>query len=167
MKVNPFYKFLSAEDLEHIRVVNYIRDKLPEIVAFHVPMEGKKSAYERYRHSIMGNLKGIMDFVFLHPKYKSNSSTEVLYHGLVIELKAPEHNRVVKKGKDAGKIVKSIGKLSTEQAELIEKLNKMGFLAECCFGADEAIKIIDEYFKDFYELQKIAKKNKFKLMGDK
>lgn len=167
MRVNPFYKFLSAEDLEHIRVVNYIRDKLPEIVAFHVPMEGKKSSYERYRHSIMGNLKGIMDFVFLHPKYKSNLSTEVLYHGLVIELKAPEHNRVVKKGKDAGKIVKSIGKLSTEQAELIEKLNKMGFLAECCFGADEAIKIIDEYFKDFYELQKIIKKNKFKLMGSK
>jgi hypothetical protein len=167
MRVNPFYKFLSAEDLEHIRVVNYIRDKLPEIVAFHVPMEGKKSSYERYRHSIMGNLKGIMDFVFLHPKYKSNLSTEVLYHGLVIELKAPEHNRVVKKGKDAGKIVKSIGKLSNEQAELIEKLNKMGFLAECCFGADEAIKIIDEYFKDFYELQKITKKNKFKLMGSK
>lgn len=115
----------------------------------------------------MGNLKGIMDFVFLHPKYESNSSTEVLYHGLVIEIKAPEHNRVVKKGKDAGKIVKSIGKLSPEQAELIEKLNKMGFLAECCFGADEAIKIIDEYFKDFYELQKITKKNKFKLMGSK
>jgi hypothetical protein len=31
-------------------------------------------------------------------------------------------------------------------------------------GADEAIKIIDEYFKDFYELQKIVKKNKFKLI---
>lgn len=41
MRVNPFYKFLSAEDLEHIRVVNYIKDKLPEVVAFHVPMDAR------------------------------------------------------------------------------------------------------------------------------
>jgi hypothetical protein len=159
---NPFYKFLSVEDKEHIRVVNFIKDKLPEVIAFHVPSEGKKSAFERYKHSLMGNLKGVPDFVFLHPKYKSNLSQEIEYHGLLIELKAQEHEKVVKKGKDAGKIVKRKGRLSEEQAQIIEKLNNFGFKAVCCFGSDEAIKVIDEYFKDFYELQRIIKRNRFR-----
>jgi hypothetical protein len=55
---NPFEKYLTFEDKEHIRVVNYIKDKLPDILAFHVPNEGKKSAFERYKHSLMGALKG-------------------------------------------------------------------------------------------------------------
>lgn len=159
---NPFYKFLSVEDKEHIRVVNFIKDKLPEVIAFHVPAEGKKSAFERYKHSLMGNLKGVPDFVFLHPKYKSNLSKEIEYHGLLIELKAQEHEKVVKTGKDAGKIVKRKGRLSEEQAQIIEKLNNFGFKAVCCFGSDEAIKVIDEYFKDFYELQRIIKRNRFR-----
>jgi VRR-NUC domain len=159
---NPFEKFLSAEDREHIRVVNYIKDKLPEVMAFHVPAEGNKSAFERYKHNLFGNLKGIPDFVFLHPKYKSNESKEIVYLGLFIELKAPEHKRIVMKGKEAGKIVKSKGKLSDDQKEILDKLNQMGYKAVCCFGAEESIKVIDEYFKEFYELKKILNKNRFK-----
>ena len=154
---NPFAKFLSVEDIHHIKVVNYIKDKLPEVIAFHVPAEGKKSAFERYKHSLFGNLKGLPDFVFLHPKFLSYYSKEVVYHGLLLELKAPLHNRIVKKGKDAGKVVKSIGKLSDEQADLIKRLNVFGFKAVCCFGADEAIAVIDAYFKDYYELKKLLK----------
>jgi hypothetical protein len=154
---NPYYKYLSVEDLEHIKVVNYIKDKIPEVIAFHVPNEGKKSSFERYKHSIMGNVKGLPDFVFLHPKFISYNKSEAIYHGLLIELKAPLHERTVMKGKKVGKVVKSVGKLSDEQADLIKKLNVFGFKAVCCFGADEAIKVIDEYFKDYYELKKILK----------
>lgn len=159
---NPYDKFLSVEDVEHIRVVNYIRDKLPEVIAFHVPNEGLKSAFERFKHSRMGAMKGCPDFLFLHPKYVSNTSKEVLFHGLGIELKAQEHNRVIKKGKDAGKIVKSIGKLSDEQKDVLKRMNEMGYKAVCCFGADEAIAVIDKYFDDFYVLQKMVLKNRFK-----
>lgn len=154
---NPFAKYLTVEDREHIRVVNYIKDKIPEVIAFHVPAESQKSAFERYKYSIMGNVKGLPDFVFLHPKFTSYYTSQAIYHGLLIELKAPEHKRVVMKGKNAGKVVKSVGKLSDEQADLINKLNVFGFKAVCCFGADEAIKVIDEYFKDYYELKKILK----------
>jgi hypothetical protein len=161
---NPFDKFLSIEDAEHIRVVNYIKDKLPEVIAFHIPNEGKKSAFERYKHSLMGAMKGCPDFIFLHPKYVSNTSKEVIYHGLGIELKAQEHKKIVMKGNDAGKLVKRKGKLSDEQAEVIKKMNERGFKAVCCFGADEAISVIDEYFKDFYELQKMINKNRFKTI---
>lgn len=159
---NNFDRYLSIEDIEHIRVVNYIKDKLPEVIAFHVPNEGAKSPFERYKYSLFGALKGCPDFLFLHPKYVSNTSKDVVYHGLGIELKAPEHKRIVEKGKNAGKIVKAKGKLSDAQAEVIKKMNERGYKAVCCFGADEAIAVIDEYFKDFFELKKVIEKNVFK-----
>ena len=56
--------------------VNYIKDKLPDVVAFHIPNESKKSAFERYKHSLMGALKGCPDFAFMFPKYKSIESKE-------------------------------------------------------------------------------------------
>ena len=157
MKKNNFYRFLTVEDLEHIRVVNYLNDKLPEVIYTHVPSASRKSAFERYKYSLLGVKKGIADIIILFPKYASNTSKEVIYHGLLIELKAPEHERVVKKGKKEGKTVKYVGKLSDEQADILEKLNKFGFKAVCCFGADEAIKVIDDYFKDYFELKKLLK----------
>jgi hypothetical protein len=101
----------------------------------------------------MGILKGCPDFIMLYPKHSEpkkddlgNVYKELIYNGLMIELKAPEHNRIVKKGKDAGKIVKSKGKLSPEQSVILDKLNKVKYRAVCCFGADEAIKEIKDYF---------------------
>ena len=157
---NPFDKFITFEDREHIRVVNYIKDKLPDVVAFHIPNESKKSAFERYKHSLMGALKGCPDFAFMFPKYKSIDSKEILYNGLFIELKAPEHNRVVLKGDNAGKIVKTKGKLSPEQKVVLDKLNSIGYQAVCCFGSDEAIKVINDYFADYLELKNKLKSQK-------
>jgi hypothetical protein len=45
-----------------------------------------------------------------------------------------------------GKIVKRIGKLTPEQKDLLERLNKVRFKAVCCFGSVEAINVIKEYF---------------------
>lgn len=157
MKINPYYKYLSVEDKEHIEVVNYIKDKLPDVLAFHVPNESKKSKFECYKYSLMGALSGCPDFIFLFPKYVSNDSKEILFHGLAIELKAPEHNRVVKKGKNEGKIVKAVGKLSPEQEDVIQRLNLISYKAVACWGAVEAIKVINEYFKEYFELRKELK----------
>lgn len=150
---NPFEKWLSYEDKEHIKVVNWIKGNLPNVISFHVPNEGKKSPFERYKASIMGILKGCPDFIILHPKHseiKKDSNgieyKELLYNGLMIELKAPEHNRIITKGKNEGKITKSKGKLSKEQENLLKRLNKIKYKAECCFGAEEAIKEIKNYF---------------------
>lgn len=153
MKINPFSKFLSVEDAEHIRVVNWIKTNLPDVIAFHVPNEGSKTPFERYKSSLMGILKGCPDFIILHPKHSEpkkdslgNVYRELQYNGLMIELKAPEHNRIVKKGKDAGKIVKSKGKLSPEQSVILDKLNNLKYRAVCSFGADAAIQEIKDYF---------------------
>lgn len=151
--MNPFEKWLTYEDKEHVKVVNWLKQNLPNVISFHVPNEGRKSPFERYKASIMGLLKGCPDFIILHPKHsepkKDNSGNvykELIYNGLMIELKAPEHERVVKKGKNEGKSVKSKGKLSEEQKIVLEKLNKLKYKAICCFGADESIKEIKEYF---------------------
>jgi hypothetical protein len=150
---NPFYKYLSVEDKEHIRVVEYLQNKYPNIIFTHVPAEGRKSQFERYKASLMGTRKGIADFIIFHPKSKLKKDgegqlyNELHYYGLLIELKAPEHNRVVLKGKNTGKIVKAKGKLSPEQLQLLNRLSSLKYKAVCCFGFEEAIKVIDEYFK--------------------
>jgi hypothetical protein len=151
--LSNFFRYLSAEDKIHAELVEFINKEYPDVVYTHVPAEGKKSFFERYKYSIMGTKKGILDFIFLKPKYKYKIINEkkqkiLLYCGLALELKVPLHNRVVMKGKDAGKIVKSIGKLSVEQKEVIEQLNKEKYLAVCCFGFEEAKKVIIEYFKE-------------------
>lgn len=152
---NPFDKFLSIEDIEHVKVVNFLKEIYPNVIAFHVPNEGKKTAFQAYKTSIMGILKGCPDFIVLHPKHQpvtkedaqGRAYLELQHYGLLIELKAPSHNRTVKNGKNAGKIVKSEGKLSSHQKELITRLNKIKYKAVCCFGANEAIKELDEYLK--------------------
>lgn len=129
-----------------------MREKLPDIIFYHVPNEGKKSPFEAYKHSLMGNVKGLPDFIFMQPKieeekrYGLPSIFNLKYLGLCIELKAPEHTRVVQKGPKTGKTVKAKGILSPEQKELLAKLNKMRYRAVCCYGADEAIKEIITYF---------------------
>ena len=150
---NPYYKFLSVEDKEHILVVNHIKKFYPNAICFHVPNEGKKSSFERYKHSLMGALKGVPDFIFLEPKREKKKDGagvdyyDVKYYGLAIELKAPEHIRIVQKGKDAGKSVKAKGTVSQEQKQLINKLSTKKYRAVVCFGASQAIQEIDNYFK--------------------
>jgi hypothetical protein len=154
---NPFWKYLSVEDLEHIKVVNFMKAELPEVIFFHVPNESRKTPFERFKYSVMGNLKGIPDFIFLHPKDEKIEKSLTLFHGLCIELKAPEHKIIIKKGKSSGKTVKKIGKLSEEQSLILQKLKIMGYQSACCFGADEAISVIKEYFKEYLDVKKKLK----------
>lgn len=164
MRRNPFDKFLTFEDNEHIMVVNYVRGELPDIIAVHTPNEGKRSAFEQFKVSKMGIVAGFPDFAFFYPKYDNSTPKQLIYHGLLIELKAPEHNRIIKKGKNAGKIVKTKGELSKEQEMVLAKLNKEGYMAVCCWGYEEAIKIIKEYFKDYLAKLKEVSRNRFKTI---
>jgi len=149
---NPFFSFLTHEDVEHIKVVNFLKSNYPDVVWFHPASEGKRSPFERYKFSLMGNLKGLPDFVICHPKFRNFNEggiivRKIIYFALFIELKANEHKRIVQKGKQAGKVVKAKGKASDEQLEVIDKLNKFGYRACLAMGAQEAINIINDYFK--------------------
>lgn len=52
------------------------------------------------------------------------------YHGLFIEMKR----------KDGGQLTKA-------QIGWLDKLNKQGYMARCCHGADNAIALIEHYLK--------------------
>lgn len=62
------------------------------------------------------------------------------YHGLFIELKRAK---------------KSLSKISKEQKEWIERLNKQGYQAKVCYGADEAIETIKGYLCKQVHMQKV------------
>jgi hypothetical protein len=152
--MNGWDKYLTVEDWDHIKVVNHLKLKYPDVIFTHVPSAGRKSAFERYKYSLLGVKRGIADIIIFHPKYSEIKTDaggkqyrDLIYVGLLIELKAGEHKRVVLKGKDAGKVVKTKGKLAPEQADLIVKLAKLKYRAVCHYGADSAIEEIEKYFK--------------------
>ena len=60
--------------------MNYISSVHPKIFAIHVPNEGKRSPFERYKFKYLGGVSGVPDILIFHQNdFKA---------GLAIELKA-------------------------------------------------------------------------------
>lgn len=97
------------------------KNKYPELdMLFHITNEGKRSKRMGAELKRMGLKKGIPD-ICLPVSNKEHS-------GLFIELKADKSKRLTK-----------------EQKEWLEKLNRYGYKALRCDGADEAIEVIKDY----------------------
>jgi hypothetical protein len=154
MRVNPFDKYLKVEDLEHIKTIRYLQEKHPEKLFFHIENEGKRTPFERYKSSLLGKRKGLPDIAIIHPKFSAplkdavgQTYNKLIYMALFIEIKAPEYERVVQRGKKEGKIVKNkAGQATPEQLEIISHLSKLKYKAVVCVGYDEAKRVIDDYF---------------------
>lgn len=99
------------------------KTKYPELdMIFHITNEGKRSKRTGAELKRMGLKRGIPDICLPVPNEK--------YNGLWIELKADKTKRLTK-----------------EQKEWLEKLNRYGYKALRCNGADEAIDTIKDYLK--------------------
>lgn len=97
------------------------KNKYPELdMLFHITNEGKRSKRMGAELKRMGLKKGIPDICLPVPNNE--------YNGLWIELKADKTKRLTK-----------------EQKEWLEKLNRYGYKAVRCNGADEAIQVIKNY----------------------
>lgn len=92
------------------------------LMIFAIPTGGSRHILEAVNLKRQGVKKGIPDIFVDFP---SGS-----YHGLRIEMKPKKgaHHR-------------------PEQKEIIERYNSLGYKAVVCYGADEAIKVLEEYFK--------------------
>lgn len=102
------------------------KNKYPELdMLMHTVNEGKRSPRVGAELKRMGLKKGFPDLSLLVPKYYNGI---VEYFGLFIELKADKTKR-----------------LSKEQKEWLDKLNRYGYKAVRCNGADEAISVIKKY----------------------
>ncbi len=110
----------SNEDEEQAAVIEYC--ELMKIVVVHIPNEGKRSMAYGARMKRLGMKKGFPDLFFPSPRLG--------YHGLMIEMKTDRKSRV-----------------SPEQKGWILYLQKQGYCATVCYGADEAIAELKKYFE--------------------
>lgn len=113
---------MRTEDQEQRVVVEWLDWKRHAFC--HVPNGGKRSKIEAAIFKGLGVKAGVPDLLIF-------SRTEPMldrgYVGVAIEMKSEK------------------GKLSPLQKEWLGKLSKCGWLAVCCYGADEAITMLEKW----------------------
>lgn len=115
---NGFYKYLTPEDHVQQQVLCHILDKYPKMKYAHVPNEGKRTAFERFKAKYLGISPGFLDLILVG-----------YGHILFLEVKS------------------NTGQLRKKQREWIAHLQANDFAAAVGFGAEQCIEIIDEEFK--------------------
>lgn len=121
----PRYNRLRSEDTEQERVIAWSKVHAishPELLLlYHVPNEGKRTASQAMRMARMGLKAGVPDLCL--PVARGT------YHGLYIEMKYDD------------------GRLSPAQREWIQQLTAQGCYTAVCYGAAEAITVLEEYME--------------------
>lgn len=107
----------ASETEEQITVISYCDIK--GIPIYHIANEGKRTRYTGDLLKRMGMRKGFPDLCIPVAKGK--------YHGFYIEMKS------------------HTGKPTNEQISWLKRLKAQGYATAICYGADEAIQIIDKY----------------------
>lgn len=121
MKNNPFQKYLSKEDHLQNAVMTYINTRYKDVFAIHVPNEGKRSPFERYKFKFLGGFAGIPDILIFH---KNGNKC-----GLAIELKV------------------GYNKPTENQKNALKRLKNANWEAEWVNTFDKAKELIDTYLK--------------------
>ena len=101
--------------------MKYIAAKYPNALAIHVPNEGKRSPFERYKFKYLGGLSGVPDVLVFHQNdFKA---------GLALELKV------------------GYNKPTENQKSVLKRLKMANWTAEWVNSFDAAQEIIDNHFK--------------------
>lgn len=114
---------LHIEQQIQMAVVQYLRLRYPDVLFTISPGGLLTNTRVGGKAKRLGYQKGCPDIIIFKPNKK--------YHGLFIELKRDTKSR-----------------LQYEQKVWLDKLNELGYKAVCCPGIEEAIAVIDQYFKD-------------------
>jgi len=122
MRRNPYEKYLSKEDRMQNRVMAYLQNNYKDALSIHVPNEGRRSPFERFKFKYLGGVSGVPDILVF---YKNASNI-----GLAIELKV------------------GYNKPTENQKTILERLKKAGWSTHWSNSYDEVIELIDKYFKD-------------------
>jgi len=115
---------MRTEEQEQIALFNWAKyvSPRPELeMLFAIPNGGYRAMQEGKRLKAAGVLKGVPDVFLAFPIG--------IYHGLWIEMK-----------RNDGK-----ARLSTEQMDMLVKLQSQGYAVAVCYGAEEAQEIIELY----------------------
>lgn len=122
IKLNPFDKYLTKEDKLQNSVMNYIKLKYPKVLAAHIPNEGKRTPFERYKLKYLGAVSGMPDIMIFYQNSK--------FCGLAIELKV------------------GYNKPTENQLSCLERLKMANWMAEWSNDLDAVLLLIDNYMKD-------------------
>jgi hypothetical protein len=117
-----FQKYLSKEDQLQNAVMTYIKVQHPQVLAIHVPNEGKRSSFERFKFKYLGGLSGVPDILIFNSNQK--------YHGLAIELKV------------------GYNKPTANQKQFLQDLTDLGWCAVWINSFDKAQDLIDNYLNN-------------------
>lgn len=119
---NPYDKYLGKEDQLQRSVIAYLKMQYPEAFVVHIPNEGRRSMFERYKFKMLGGVSGMPDIMIYNPNEKRN--------GLAIELKAGNN------------------KPTKNQLECLKRLQEYDWEAFWSADFDYIKQRIDQYFKD-------------------
>lgn len=111
--------FQNEETNIQAAVANYIKAKYPMVLFTIAPSGMKLPISIAKRFKAMGYLAGTPDMLIFEPRKG--------FHALFLELKSAK------------------GKLSDSQVFFLKSANERHYLAQVCFGYDEAIKTLEDY----------------------
>jgi hypothetical protein len=123
----------ESESKIQLRACDYLKQNYPDAVftfdagGFALPI-GYAMKVKRMRS---GN--GIPDLIIFNPNFDGT------WHGLMIEIKKDDTKIMTKKGTFASDHLK-------EQADMLLRLEELGYKTLFACGYDEVIEIIDDYF---------------------
>lgn len=119
---NHYHKYLGPEDKLQNAVMQYLAAQYPEVLAAHIPNEGKRTPFERFKFKYLGGKAGIPDVMVFRPSGD--------FVGLAIELKAGRN------------------KPTEAQLKWLEELGKNSWSAHCLNSFEGCKDVIDKYFKN-------------------
>ena len=122
---------MKKEEPIHNHICNYISMQYPDTI-FTSDASGVKLTIGAAKAMKMKRSNHAIPDLLI---FKPNG----IYHGLILEIKTADTKLKTKKGTWATPHI-------AEQADTLEKLNKLGYCATFVCGFDEAKKCIDSYF---------------------
>lgn len=122
MRKNPYEKFLSKEDRLQNAVMRFMATEYPDILCIHVPNEGRRTPFERFKFKYLGGVSGVPDILIFH---KNDFKV-----GLAVELKV------------------GYNKPTENQKNVLERLKMANWHACWVNTYDDAIKTINQYMSN-------------------
>ena len=119
---NSFHKYLSGEDRLQHAVIVFLQMQYPNALWTHIPNEGRRTPFERFKLKHLGTKAGVPDLMIFTPNKH--------YNGLAIELKYKKN------------------KPTANQKIWLDKLSKNNWLAVWLNDYDDCINLINKYFAD-------------------
>lgn len=127
-RINPFDKFLTAEQRLHRACCDWMDYQYPEMTYTHPLNEAKRTPFERFLAKILRMKPGVLDILIFNLS-KANAEGIRKYNGLAIELKIDDK------------------KPTKEQQKWLKDLAEQGWKTCVLYTTEEYIDVVNNYMR--------------------